>query len=363
LLFEAAGHDEDDPVTWDTWEIAATLGQFCEQTDKPWTRSKYNRFKREQSRRYPSVSTIRNQYGGWDTALKNLAAIGVIPSKPDDPGQKHRAVRRDWTDSDLERALERALEGHDGSLLRMTDYEAWRKNQSEPYPAANTISQRLSGWHDAVEAAGGTTGPTDVYTREECERYLRQALDEQSDQVLSIDDYTTWCETQDDNYPSDTTIKRTFGSWRAAVEAVGGKHGTRGRNKEYSKGEAIAALEHALDAQEDNTLTANAYYEWRQGIDRSEPSKGAVMNYFESWIDAVEAAGGRAGSKKPVRDDEILAVFRESDEHFLTADEVAAELSMGSSMYNRLRNLAESGELNRKDIGGGGTAWWLPESL
>jgi len=88
LLFEAAGRDGGGSVAWDTWEIAATLGQFCERTDKPWTRSKYERFKQEQSRRYPSVSTIQNEYGGWDTALKNLAAIGVVPSKPDGAGPR-----------------------------------------------------------------------------------------------------------------------------------------------------------------------------------------------------------------------------------------------------------------------------------
>lgn len=67
-----------------------------------------------------------------------------------------------------------------------------------------------------------------------------------------------------------------------------------------------------------------------------------------------------AGRPPRVSDDEILAVFRESQDPVLIASEVAAELPIGRrGVYKRLEQLAEEGELGRKKIGGRGTVWWL----
>jgi len=67
-----------------------------------------------------------------------------------------------------------------------------------------------------------------------------------------------------------------------------------------------------------------------------------------------------AGRPPRVSDDEIIAVFRESQDPVLIASEVAAELPIGRrGVYKRLEQLAEDGELERKKIGGRGTVWWL----
>jgi len=67
-----------------------------------------------------------------------------------------------------------------------------------------------------------------------------------------------------------------------------------------------------------------------------------------------------AGRPPKVSDDEILAVFRESQDPVLIASEVAEQLPIGRrGVYKRLEQLAEEGELGRKKIGGRGTVWWL----
>ena len=66
------------------------------------------------------------------------------------------------------------------------------------------------------------------------------------------------------------------------------------------------------------------------------------------------------GRPPRVSDDEILAVFRESQDPVLIASEVAAELPIGRrGVYKRLEQLAEDDKLERKKIGGRGTVWWL----
>jgi len=68
----------------------------------------------------------------------------------------------------------------------------------------------------------------------------------------------------------------------------------------------------------------------------------------------------KAGRPPRVSDEEILTVFRESQDPVLIASEVAEELPIGRrGVYKRLEQLAEKGELDRKKIGGRGTVWWL----
>lgn len=67
-----------------------------------------------------------------------------------------------------------------------------------------------------------------------------------------------------------------------------------------------------------------------------------------------------AGRPREVSDDEILKVFKESGEHFLTTAEVAEELPIERrGTYKRLDALADSGSLGKKKVGTRGTGWWL----
>lgn len=59
-------------------------------------------------------------------------------------------------------------------------------------------------------------------------------------------------------------------------------------------------------------------------------------------------------------DSEIVEVFRESEDPFLTAPEVAESLSLTRQAINaRLKNLHDDGVLERKEAGSHAVGWWL----
>lgn len=70
----------------------------------------------------------------------------------------------------------------------------------------------------------------------------------------------------------------------------------------------------------------------------------------------------KPGPKPSVSDDEILSLFRETDDPVLSTAEVANMLPLQRrSVYDRLVSLREDGRLKGKQIGGRNTVWWVPE--
>jgi len=68
----------------------------------------------------------------------------------------------------------------------------------------------------------------------------------------------------------------------------------------------------------------------------------------------------KPGPKPSVTDEEILNLFKESDDPALSTMEVTEQLSLKRrSVYDRLESLVEKGELESKPIGGRNTIWWL----
>lgn len=69
------------------------------------------------------------------------------------------------------------------------------------------------------------------------------------------------------------------------------------------------------------------------------------------------------GRKSHVSDEEILDVFRESEDPVLTSVELAEQFDITQqAAYNRLSNLVGSGEIERKKVGGKAVVWWLDEA-
>ena len=69
----------------------------------------------------------------------------------------------------------------------------------------------------------------------------------------------------------------------------------------------------------------------------------------------------RRGRKRRVSDEEILQVFRDSEDPVLVASEVAEQVEIGRRAVNyRLENLESKGILQAKRVGGRSTVWWLP---
>jgi Fic family protein len=59
----------------------------------------------------------------------------------------------------------------------------------------------------------------------------------------------------------------------------------------------------------------------------------------------------------------IISLFRKSDEPVLTAPEVADVFGVSTQAANyRLKNLIDRGELKRKQVGGAAVVYWIPRT-
>lgn len=66
---------------------------------------------------------------------------------------------------------------------------------------------------------------------------------------------------------------------------------------------------------------------------------------------------------RTVSDNEIISVIDNIEGPAATASEVAAKVDMSKEgIYNRLEQLEQSGELNRKQPQPTTVIWWLPEN-
>jgi len=71
----------------------------------------------------------------------------------------------------------------------------------------------------------------------------------------------------------------------------------------------------------------------------------------------------KPGPTPRISDDEILAIFQDTDDPVLSTSEVTEQIPLKRrATYNRLRSLADGGRLESKQIGGRNTVWWVAES-
>lgn len=70
----------------------------------------------------------------------------------------------------------------------------------------------------------------------------------------------------------------------------------------------------------------------------------------------------KPGPTPRISDEEILAVFRDSEDPVLSTGEVTERIPLKRrATYNRLQSLTDEGLLKSKQIGGRNTVWWLAE--
>lgn len=68
----------------------------------------------------------------------------------------------------------------------------------------------------------------------------------------------------------------------------------------------------------------------------------------------------KPGPDPSVKDEEILQVFRATDDPALSTAEVAEELPLKRrSVYNHLESLRDEGVLEKKTVGGRNSVWWI----
>lgn len=67
------------------------------------------------------------------------------------------------------------------------------------------------------------------------------------------------------------------------------------------------------------------------------------------------------GRGERVTDDEILEVLHNATDPVLTTAEIADNIDIGQrATYERLKHLAENGQVNAKQVGARTAIWWLP---
>lgn len=66
------------------------------------------------------------------------------------------------------------------------------------------------------------------------------------------------------------------------------------------------------------------------------------------------------GRQPTVSDEDILDVFRQSEDPVLSTAEVADAIDMGErGTLSRLKQLVDDGSIKRKKVGAKATVWWL----
>jgi len=72
--------------------------------------------------------------------------------------------------------------------------------------------------------------------------------------------------------------------------------------------------------------------------------------------------GSNPGRPPSVTDGELLALFRQTDDPVLATAEVTERVPLARrSVYDRLDSLRDDGKLQKKEIGGRNTVWWLSD--
>ena len=70
----------------------------------------------------------------------------------------------------------------------------------------------------------------------------------------------------------------------------------------------------------------------------------------------------KPGPTPRISDEEILTVFRDTEDPVLSTAEVTEWIPLKRrATYNRLQSLADGDRLKSKQIGGRNTVWWLAE--
>jgi hypothetical protein len=191
-----------------------------------------------------------------------------------------------WSDEELLEELrswlDRALSSSGGA------YERVRRSNAA-MPTLSTICRRFGSWQQALEEAG--------HTRER--RVLRRYT---NDELLNA--VRTWIDSGGDGratsysrdakraeLPSYNTVFLRFGSWRAALRAIG----LEARNRRWSSDEALDAVAQWIVQASDTTFGAYA----RAAMGNPDlPSPATVTARLGSWPEVANLAtrqGQRSG--------------------------------------------------------------------
>jgi len=225
-------------------------------------------------------------------------------------------------------ALQKAAAYYRTDSLSFNKYKAYRSNYDPLALSASTISKQLGNWSNALHQAGLNTGQgvtcrctrcgkrlkKEDTNQEYCQKCLLtepaqinnilklngeyseqaiclalQAAAKSSDSELRVPDYRKFVQQQYPiQYPSHSTVIKTFKTWEAALKAAG-LHSIvskRALSKPvYTENQLIEVLKLAAK-QVQSPLTTTKYLQLY-----SNPSTTLIRQRFGSWSKALKAAG------------------------------------------------------------------------
>jgi hypothetical protein len=184
-------------------------------------------------------------------------------------------TRREYSPADIIAHIQRLADGNDPPTA--SEFRA-----DDDTPATATVRTHFGNWNTAVEAAGFQ--PRSRHQQQK--QWSDAEIITHIQRLADGDDPPTQQEfNADTDAPSVPTVRRYFGSWNDAIEAAGyqPREGHRGR-KQWSDAEIITHIQRLADG--DNPPTRSEFT-----VDTDAPSAKTVERYFNSWNQAIQAAG------------------------------------------------------------------------
>jgi hypothetical protein len=197
-----------------------------------------------------------------------------------------------------------------------------RMNDEGPY-SAQPYYRAFGSWNDALRAAGLAPNHENDVPDERLVRELRR-LDGELDRVPRFEDVAAR------GAFSPSTYVRRWGSWPEAKAAAGLREATRTSRR--IERETLVTELRRLSIELERTPTQ------QDMIDHGEYSQRPYYRAFDSWNDAVEAAGLDVTHRNGYAEDELLAELeRLADElgHTPTREEMDERGDVSSDAYVR----------------------------
>jgi site-specific DNA recombinase len=219
--------------------------------------------------------------------LRRIAArwANTAPPRP----ARRTVGRRTWTDESALAALRAWTEAT--GLTSGSKYALSQRSHAH-LPSLTTLIRRFGSWPAALERCGRPNNcvSTHRFNDREIATALRIWLDHGGDgRSASYSEHARALAL-----PSFATVTAHFGTWRAAMAAVGGSAAGR----RWTPHEVRAALMSWLDDTPSEPHTSAAYR--HAALHRSDlPSLPTVVAKFGSWSSAVSAALSEPGPQAP----------------------------------------------------------------
>jgi hypothetical protein len=185
-------------------------------------------------------------------------------------------TRHEYSPADIISHIQRLADGDDPPTRREFDTD-------DDAPSATTVRDRFGTWTTAVEAAGLTPRTPKghpQYSEDELITHIQRLADGDGPPTQREFD------TADDT-PSVTAVTTQFDSWSTALTAAGFQPPNRrsgGSSQQWSEDDIISHIQRLADG--DDPPTTREF-----NADDDAPSVATVRRYFDTWANAIKAAG------------------------------------------------------------------------